>query len=298
MTAIQIPREKVEFITGEGMLNFINAHAGTAQPSFNPGSYAYKVEMVMTPAELAHADNQAMLTATSLVASTYDTSPTQQDQFGQYISGWQKHIYGSKGKFPLLEQTDRELAKYPYAQGKHVFGFSQVWNPKTLGFTDPSFNLSIPDNRTRFDMALAAKAPGVHRFADLNNQEDINKIYEINQMRQAKGLPVHSEANFGSVLIPVASHEVWSGCFGRVSGRAYWSTAGKNKVNFALSHILLTRQGERVGGSGESSPDAAFGAFAPPASLAPRPLTNLQMPAPPVPPAPPAPPVVGFGGLI
>lgn len=288
MTA-QIPREVTEFVTGEVMLNFIQAFPGQASPSMTPGSYSYSVEGVVGN-ELFTNDFLPMFEASRAVirATLPSEAPAAVDA----------RIVGPRGRIKLLEDTGRTIEKYPYATGKYILGFSAVWTPKTLGFAE-DINLTVPDNRTKFDIALASKAPGVFRFPDLNNPADVARVQQKSSELQLRGQAAIPESQYYATLIEVRPDEVWSGCFGKIAGRAYWAKNTKPaNVNFALSRILLTRQGERVGGSGGNvAPEDVFGAFAPPASLAP-PVPGMMPSAPglPQPPAPPALP--GFGGLI
>lgn len=288
---IKLERAQTEFVTPEGLLSFCYLFAGQAQPSFSAGSFAYKTEIGWDPKQIL--PNDPMVAAISLVAQTFDQSVISMPD-GTKTPGWHRHIYGRDGKLRFLHETKRDASKYPYYEGKLFTGFSAVWNAKSLKMPD-NFDLSQPENRNKFDMALNAQAPGAYRFANPNNQMDLTLIEAENNKRLFQGLPAHKESDYAKVLLPVAPHEIWPGCYGRVSGRAYWSANGKPPtVGLALTHVLLTRQGDRIVG-GESSPDSSFSAFAPSTDLAPAP--SFALAAPPAPQAP-LPSVDPFAGLV
>jgi len=272
MSTVKIPREQTEILTPEGILSFTFLFPGQAQDSITPGSKAYKTELVLDPHHLAQ-DRQLiaagqepqspMVKAVKLVAQTYDPGR------------WAFHVFGPGAVFSLLEEMDkRDATKYPYAAGKYILRFSQVWSLKMLNMEGA--NLTDPATRAKYDAAMESKAPGATRFANPANPSDIAKIEEVNKQRVLHGLVPHPEADYHKILLPVASHEIWAGCYGHVSGRCYWSSQRK-AVHLALNHVLFTRQGERL--VGESSPDAAFAAFAPPAELAPQPVAAAPVAA-------------------
>ena len=270
---IKLPREQTEFVTEEGLLSFLFLFPGKAQDSYTAGSKAYKAEIGIHPNSVG--PDSPLVKAVTLVAQTFDPQ------------NWSQHVFGPKGRIRLLEQTDRQQSKYPYYQGKYVLTFSAVYNVNTLGMKDA--NLADPAQRMKFDQALNAKAPGATRFANPANPADIAKIEQINLERVQGGILPYKEADYHKVLLPLAAHEIWAGCYGRIAGRAYWNPNGKPAtVNLALSHVLLTRTGERI--VGENSPDAAFGAFAPSTELAPQ---QAAWAPPPQPPAAP-----GWGSLV
>lgn len=248
----KLPREQCEFVLEEGIGAFLFLMPGQAQDSHKPGSKAYKLEW---SGDLFQ--NSAVVRAVTVVAQYHDPA------------NWQQQVFGPNGTLKRLEEMPkRDKTKYPYAAGKFVLTLSQVYSPESL-LKSKDINLALPADRARWDEALAAVAPGARRFANPADPSDVARIQQMNQVNLMKGLAPILEADYYKTLLPVAPHEIWAGCYVRPCGRAYWSTARK-AVNLALEHVLMTRQGERI--VGESSPDAAFAAFAPSASLAPLPI--------------------------
>lgn len=253
--ANKIPREQTEFVTPESLLNFMSLYPGQAQDSQQPGSKSYKIEIGFTPAALQA--EPAVYQAMAIVAQNNDAE------------NWQNHVLS---KMRTLEQMappygKRDPSKYPYYAGMHIMSFSHVVSPLSLKMKD--INLAIPEHRMKYDQAVMAQAPMAYKFCNPNIPADLAKIEAMNIERMARGITPIPEADYHKTTILVEQHEIWSGCYGRVFGRVYWSKNQKPEtLGVALSKVLLTREGERIAG-GEASADAAFSNFAPPASLAP-----------------------------
>lgn len=282
MTAIKIPREQTEFVTEEGILSFPFLFAGQAQPNQNNANMSYKCEFVTANV----APDSPIARAVAVVAQTMEGNATENVPVGMNPDGtfvfaprprWQRHLYGPHGRFKKLEEMDkRDHSKYPYAQGKYVLSFSKIISPTFLNMKDA--NLADPSIRQKYDMAVAAHAPGVKRFANPNNPADILAIEELNRTRMAGGLQPYKEADYYKVRLDVQPHEVWPGCIVRIAGRAYWEGKQHKTVLLALESVLLVRTGDRL--VGERDAGAAFEAFAPAAELAPQ-FQQPQFPTPP-----------------
>lgn len=248
---IKIPREETEFVTGVGVGAFMSLFPGQAQDSFTPGSKAYKVEIGLPPE--AVTSDSAVVKAITTVAKAHDPE------------NWERHIWGVAGKLKKLEETKRTSSKYPYYVGKYILSLSSVHSPSSCGMKD--INLADPEMKRKYDQAIAARAPGVMRFAIL--PQDIPRIETENQKKINLGQTPYKESEYHKALITLSPHEVWDGCFIRVSGRAYWSVNAKPQtVQIALSQVLLVKTGEAL--FGEASPDETFGAFAPSEDFAPQ----------------------------
>lgn len=278
MATIQIPREKCEFVTEEGRLAFIALFPGEARASMSNANKSYKAEIWLDPTKLRQ--DSPMIQAISLVAQTFDQSGNITRADGMQAPGWSKHLYGPKGKLRYLHETERDSNKYPQYENQLIASFSSTYSLKSLKLE--GLDLSSSEGRAKYDMAINSKAPGAYKFANPNVQADLVKVERQNEERKLRGQAYIPEDKYHEVLLPVEPHEIWSGCYGRVSGRAYWSDNGlRPGVNLSFSHVLLTRTGERLY-AGEASPDAAFSGFAPSADLAPG---GAMLPPPPAPPA-------------
>ncbi len=274
MTKISIPREELEFITDEVLITFPHVFPGNTKRNEKSGNHSYTLEAVHEPTLTWETP---MVKAVRRVAEEFDKQ------------NWQRHVFGQIGVFKRLEDMPkRNASKYPYAQGKFILNFSRVVSLAFLKMKDA--NLADPAQRAAFEAALAREAPRVVRFANPNDPNDIAQISAMNQELALKGLPQIPAEKIRMTLLPVASHELWSGCYGRIHGRAYWANnAMPATVCLSLEMILLTRQGERLGAA-PASPDDVFGEFAPTAELAPPPVPGFipgpAMPAIPQPQVP------------
>lgn len=248
---IKLPREKTSFVTPEGILGFPALYPGQAVDSNTPGSKAYKAEW---SGDVLPTDPLAQ--AITFVAQSMDAS------------NWERYVFGTSGRLRKLEEMPkRDPSKYPYAQGKIVVNFSKIVSLKFLNMEGA--NLADPETRRKYDQGINAQAPGAHKYANPNLPGDLQKIEEKNADLIARGLTPIKEADYFKTIIPVASHEIWPGCYVRISGNAYWTegTSLGKAVLVNFSNVLLTRTGERL--VSEASADRDFGAFAPTSELAP-----------------------------
>lgn len=274
----KLTREQTSFVTDEGLLSFLFLFPGMAQDSFNPGSKAYKCEWGGDVTQ-----NSSIVNAISLVAWANDTSKDYQyDSYGRAIAeipGWHKHVFGRKGRLRMLHETDRQVEKYPYYQGKYVLTLSQTHTAASL-LKQKDADVNNPATRANFEMALNAAAPGAYRFPNLGDPMDIQRIHQLNQERMMKQLQPYPEHKFREVMIPLRPDEIWAGCYGRIAGRAYWNRNAKPAtVHLALDFVLMTRQGDRIAG-GTASPDERFAEYAPAAELAPPGMAFHMQPPP------------------
>lgn len=251
MATVKIPREETEFVTPEGILTFMALYPGEHVESFS--NRAYKVEWIGDiPA------NHPMIKCARRVAGEFDKNP-------------ERCIFGPTGR---LQKQEEKLNRkqYDHAVGKYIIDFSKVMSLKSLKLND--LDLTNPVHRQRYDAALDEGAPCAHRYVRTDSdgailQEDLQRIQVLNQERLLKGLPAYDPAQYGRILLRVPPAELWSGCYGHVSGYFYWNTNGKPPtLGIGLNNVLMTRQGERL--IAVSSPDQAFAAFAPSAELAPQ----------------------------
>lgn len=268
-------RSDAEFITGEMRVNFLNVFKAVPSAKSEEGAVSYKFEGYMqdVPKEPVNDFENASLYRAVATVAYYEC----EDQ-----TKWEKHVWGRKGTFHRLEEMEgREdsLAKYQYAAGQFVLTFSNVLYPKTVGMKD--IDLKDPAKRKQYDDAVAARAPRILQFCNTSDPSHIERVIQRNQDNMAAGKPLFTEAEYHRVLIPVLPHEIWGGCYVRVSGRAYWSSFFKRPL-LAPEMLQLTRKGDRI--RQEADPDKTFAAFAPSADLAPPPFV-----APSAPPAPSAP---------
>lgn len=289
MTAPKIDRKLTEFVTPEGLLTFPFLFPGQAQKSFREGSFSYKVEWVGT---VQPTDQVAQVA--SLVAQANDQAVVQKilnnvpqfDMYGQPIMepNWPKHIFGAKGKIKMLHETDRDQSKYPYAQGKHILTISSVHDAENMKLCarDEVYDMTDPEKRENFQKALQSHAPRAYKFCEPGNQADLHWVAEENKRRAfSNKAPQITEDQISNTLRDLMPHEIWSGCYGRVMGQVYWSRNAKpTTIGFSLTHVLLTRTGERLAVSA-TAPDVAFRAFAPAAELAPPGFVPPNMGVPP-----------------
>lgn len=278
-------REQTSFLTGEVLLNFLRVFPSDAKQAKDSFSHTYKVEIAQTPEVLAA--NPAMINCISLVAQHYGGA------------NWQKYLYGPLGKLRWLHEAgDRKVEKYPYYNGLLISNFTHVISPKMAGMENE--NLADPATFSKFKQVVAAKAPSIKRFPNLSNPLDIQRIEDMNRERMQRSAPLIPETDYYKTLLPVSPLEIWDGCYGKISGRAYWlNTETKKTVNLGFDGILLTRTADRI--YTESSADEAFATCAPAPSMAPPapalglPGMPLQMPAVPGYPQMPAQPAMpGF----
>jgi len=251
---IKIPREETEFVTDEGLLSFMNLYPGESVESFT--NRAYKVEWI------GSTISAQMAKAARRVAEEFDRANPD------------RHVFGPVGR---LQKQEEKLNRktYDYAVGKYIVDFSKVMSIKSLKLGD--VDLTNPVHRQRYDAAIDLAAPCVQRFARPDDEGDLARIAAVNQERLLKGLPAYVESQYHKVLLRVPPSEVWSGCYGHVSGYFYWNANAKpGTLGIGLNHVLMTRTGARL--VGESSPDAAFGAFAPSSELAPKPKVDAADP--------------------
>lgn len=276
MTTTKLPREQTEFVTAEGIGSFPVLYPGQAQPSAKSekGAMSYKLELILSSIATAASpsDDGSLYMATARVAHHYDPA------------NWERHCFGPLGRFPTLEeriaQTGKRKAEdYKYAQGKHLVTISTVFYPDSYGIGMKDANLNDPAVKQKYMDAVSARAPGVRKYCNPNNPADVAVLVAENEKRRLNGVAPILEADFWKTTIPVPAHEFWPGCFVRVSGSAYWSPVHKT-VLLGLTHVLMTRQGERL--VAERSPDAAFAGFAPPSEMAP-PAPAFNPGAPPLP---------------
>jgi hypothetical protein len=255
---IKIPREQTEFVTGEGILGFPALFPGQAVDSQTPGSKSYKLEWAgdIQP-------DEPIVKAVSIVAQAHDPA------------NWQHYVFGPVGRLRKLEEMaspipgkGRDASKYPYAAGKYLVGFSKTISLKFLKMEGA--DLSDPSKRALYNAAIDSNAPPVRKYCNVANPTDVAQIEAMNLSLRTSGRPPIPESDYYKTLIPVRPDEIWAGCIVRVLGRAFWSaTARGREVLLGLESVLLVRQGERI--VGEVSPERHFGAFAPPAELAPPP---------------------------
>lgn len=262
---IKIPREQTEFVTREGILGFPALFPGQAVDSQTPGSKSYKLEWAgdITP-------DEPIVKAVSIVAQTNDPA------------NWQHYVFGPVGRLRKLEETaspipgkGRDASKYPYAAGKYLIGFSKTISLKFLKMEGA--DLSDPAKRALYNAAIDSNAPPVRKYCNTTNPLDVAQIEALNMKARTEGRPTIPEHEYYKTLIPVRPDEIWAGCIVRVLGRAFWSQTPRGKeVLLGLESVLLVRQAERI--VGETSPDRAFSAFAPPSELAPPPPAAPSLP--------------------
>lgn len=249
---IKLSREETMFVTPECILSFPALFPGEAQDSeVSAGSKVYKCEGICS--KITEDDQIAKVT--TLVAKTFDEK------------NWKKHVFGANGRIRLLEEMPgRDPAKYPYAVGKYVLGFSKTISLKFLNMQDA--NLADPVQKAKYDAEVNAQAPRIKKFVNPNNPADLSKLREKIEEMALKGKPVPQESEYSKQLIDVEPHEIWPGCIVKIQGHAYWQDNKTNKrVLFGLDNILFVREGERL--VADTDPDSAFAAFAPDAGLAP-----------------------------
>lgn len=263
---VKLDRNLTAFVSPEILFNFPSLFPGQAEDSMTPGSKSYKIEGGVTDAALQA--EPAMLQAMSYVAQM-----CVPDVAGRPPGeAWQRAVWN---KLPYLHETKRDASKYEYYAGMRIVNFSMVLSLNSLKLKD--CNLAIPEHRMRYDEAIAAKAPGAVKFCNPNLPADLAKIEQMNRERMAQGLTLIPESEYHTKTIPLAAHEIWSGCKGRIFGRVYWGQNQKPQaLGLAFDQVLLTDDtGPRLSGSAISA-DAAFSNFAPAASLAPQ--APLQFP--------------------
>jgi len=249
----QLDREKTEFVTDVALGAWMAVFPGQAKTFENdPVARTYSVELGMDASGVE--PNTSLVQALSYVAQAYDPQ------------AWKRHVFGTAGKIKMLHETRRDIAKYPYYQGKYIVSINLKVSPKSVGMEN--VNLADPAQRQRYEQAVNSRAPGVWAFAKTLGAAAVPRIEALNEERRLRGETPYREADYDRALIPLSPHEVWPGCFVRVSGRAYWSPKNANKLNLALSKVLFVRTGPRLV-AGESSPDQDFGEFAPSEELAP-----------------------------
>lgn len=268
---IKIPREQTEFVTREGILGFPALFPGQAVDSQTPGSKSYKLEWAgdITP-------DEPIVRAVSTVAQAHDPA------------NWQHYVFGPYGRLRKLEEMSspipgkgRDPAKYPYAAGKYLIGFSKTISLNFLKMEGA--NLADPATRALYNAAIDSNAPPVRKYCNVANPTDVAQVEAMNLTRRSAGQAAIPESEYYKTLIPVRPDEIWAGCIVRVLGRAFFSSTPRGKeVLLGLESVLLVRRGERL--VGEVSPERHFGAFAPPAELAP--------------PPPPAAPGINLSGLF
>lgn len=264
-------RKDVEFVLPEGILTFMSLFPGQAQDSQTAGNKTYKCEWGGPLGQ-----DEAVRRAVWTVAQFHDPNNANE------------HYADAFRTIEQMRGRDRSLYPYYVGTGRIVLGLSMVVSPKSLKLTN--LNLTDPADRMKYDTAVNAAAPGAVRFANPSDPADVAILEQMSRDNMLKGVPAIMPADYHRTMIRLQPHEIWPGCFGRVAGRAYWH-ATRKAVHLSLeSAVCMTRTGERVGG-GAQAPDAIYGAFAPPADLAPPPK---QANIPPLPPTG----TTGWGGLF
>lgn len=301
---IKLDKDKTDFVTDVGIGSFIFAMPGQAKPNQNnAASMTYSIEL---SGDICNPGSQ-LVQAVSYVAQMCDPLANQiNPATGRPM--WERHVYGPTGKLKRLEEhMGRDLSKYQYAAGKYVVNFYKNVSMKQCGMGNADIN--DPATKAKFIQAVAGFAPKVVKYANPLNPADVQRILEMNQDRQLKGLPPILEHEYHKTRIPVLPHEIWPGCNVRVVGHAYWEGTFKKTVSLALDMILLVSEGPRLAAI-ERSEDC-LDAFAPAADLAPTAPTSANgylQPAPSMyghsaplealPPAKPTPlPPTGTGGF-
>lgn len=262
---IKLERNEISFVLGEGLATFPALYAGEAVSYENSLNKAYKLEWVgnINPNEQPKTGmdktgkivmiHNTIVGAVSLVAKTFGGS------------NWERFIAGPAGRFKTLEEMPgRDPAKYIYAKGKYMLGLSMTISPASLKISD----IENPANKAKFEEIVLTQAPGVTKFANPNNPTDLYKIEQMNKDNMVQGLPAILESEYHKTLIPVDRTEFWAGCYVSVLGHAFWDNKRGKGVLLGLDRVLMTRQGERLTGTG-IDPDEAFAAFVPSQDLAP-----------------------------
>ena len=254
---IKLPTEKVSFQTDEGIGAFIKLFPGQGEPSANtPGSMTFGLELSMLTV------SKSMIDAATVVAQTYDPADWERHVWGRKLLGGGTDGTGLIHK--LEEMTTRKAADYPYAAGRYVRGMNKTVSLKMLKMENA--NLADPIQRKRYDDAMAAAAPCVYRFFNLNLPDHRIKFEQMNQELLQRGQAMVPESEAYRKTFKMEPHEVWSGCIFRCTGRTYWSEVRKT-VQCSLENVLFVREGERL--MGTATPDQQFAEFAPSAELAP-----------------------------
>lgn len=270
---VQLPYEKVSFITEIGRLAFTNTLPGDARPPKEaPNKLSYGCEWS------GPNPGQSIVDAVSFVAQNFDSGvepPTvfmNGQQYQNPVAGqprWKRHVFGPTGRIRRLEEfdpTQRDFKKYDYAAGMFVIPIKKTLSLKSVKMDGQ--DLADPAVRKLFTEKVALEAPKTVRYIDQNNPFDMAWVENENRNRILKGVAPMDLNGPEQHFMPVQSSEIWSGCYGRVAGRCYWDDTNQKTVLLALDAVLLTGPGERLSG-GSVNPDRLFGGFAPPAHLAP-----------------------------
>lgn len=278
MPKLQLPPEKVQFVTEEGRLAFVRLLPGQAEaPDDRPETLVYGVEYSSPD------PGQQIVNATSFVAQAHDSGiepPTithmgvvyQNQRVGRPT--WERHVFGPTGRLHRLEEMEKRkqsIEKYAYAAGCFVINFKKTFNKDTVNMKDA--NLGDPVQRAEFVKRVADNAPKVTRFLDPRNPFDVDWAKNENERRRFANMSLIDVTNLQNYQRAVEPHEIWSGCYGRIAGRAYWDDRHQKTVLYGLDAVLMTRQGERL--TSRVDPDKLFGGYAPAAELQPQMPTQL-----------------------
>jgi hypothetical protein len=256
MQPIKLDRTKTAFVTEEGIIAFCNVFAGQAkapqdqnrQPNLLAPSRYYKAEHAVSEA------GKSLTDAVSYVAQMNDKN-------------WERHVFGPLGRLKKLEgMPGRDPKNYGYAEGKFIYGCTSTLTLDSKGIDMSGANLADIAVRAQFDAKVAAMAPKVVRYADVSSPSDLAQIEAMNQDRRFRNLAPIAEPDYYKVQLPVMSHELKPGDIVRLAGSAYWNKH-KKSVSLGLDMVLWVRAGDPLVMT--ASPDATFGAFAPPSALAP-----------------------------